>query len=800
MRIERFSHFASSISLVALSAFIATVSAASLPTSVFYTASCTPNGDPWADYLSPQLTQCTVAISNNEEHNLTGLVAGTLTYSSDIDRDGWDKLSVYMNTNTTLPLEVQYYGMGYLEGFATFDKIFDFSVALFETSFGDFSDLNNASSGDGATFWSFGDMYAPTDVKKWIADNLEQVESYANSTTQPTAPPPPYAGYQEALRHLLLQMRGMADGYMDGCKAANATAWHNGASPPRCANPNVMLNVLPRATMYAMNYRNEVGDVWNAFRSTWRNLPATPLYNNYLNTKSASVLVTATASDLYVAHVSYDAYQIGLRKQYKTYNFMGVGEPQAASQSPTNIFVSMSSYPGMISSQDDWYMTGNGLAVTSSPLVNNDNNLTAKYLLGIGNNVGIPSFLRTMIANYYATNGPSWLSTFSFAPSNTYSAEWLVADMKLFSESDASTAGLLGNSVLPPNVLLIIEAIPGQIISSDGTSTLYGGSGNNNVNSDPTNGEGFWAAYSIPAYQESIASTLTNTLAASYGAYFSAAQNPIGQMLSRNATDAQNLQGIAKVMRYNQYSTDPLSIIQNCISANISFNNTCIPRYSSSQAIGARGDLNPHQNQTQNNNNNNVINFGPLSALLGYRLYGAVDVKISSYSGMMQSIVQQNAYNATRPNAFVANVVSGPPSSPTLTSTHEILSPLPIFDWLGDVVPHPGLPSSFNFSYLSIASFPSVMPTPTPINNNEDEPNETDLIIVGLVGGVIVLLVIIGLTIYSHRKKVRADAEHQIQFQKRMLAEAEKISEEGSVDEETAIKKRLICDKEYGAV
>eukprot|EP00744_Colponema_vietnamica_P020705 GILI01029466.1.p1 GENE.GILI01029466.1~~GILI01029466.1.p1 ORF type:complete len:484 (+),score=48.12 GILI01029466.1:106-1452(+) len=415
----------------------------------------------------------------------------------------------------------------------------------------------------------------------------------------------------------------------------------------------------------------------------------------------------------------------------------------------------MSSYPGAISSQDDWFMTGSGLAVVSCPLANVDDARTAQFLFGGSSNStakpSVPTFLRAMLANYYSADGLSWTDIFSFAPSGTYAAQWLIVDMKLHVEaSEATLANGIGNSALVPNTLTILESAPGLISSTDGSSALFGGQGNNPVNSDLYNGNGFWAGYAVPAFPSVLQATQASALEATYGAYFSASENPLLRMIARNVTsNGSPIAGpaaIADILRWNNYASDPLSVIQNCSSPVRPFNNSCSPLASSAQALGARGDLAP-------NTRNVMTNLGPLSPLLAFRLYGAVDVKVCSFTGMMQS-------TSTLGPAFVSQVASGP-------SAFNSDSALPLFDWIGFSVAHTGLPSSFNFSSVSMASYPSIMPV---VSGSEpaQEPGGSNLIIVGFACGVAVLLIIIGITVYSHRKKAKADIDRQVDLHKRM--------------------------------
>jgi len=124
------------------------------------------------------------------------------------------------------------------------------------------------------------------------------------------------------------------------------------------------------------------------------------------------------------------------------------------------------------------------------------------------------------------------------------------------------------------------------------------------------------------------------------------------------------MDSLVKLMRYNNYQTDPLS---KC---------DCTPPYSANAAIAARGDLNLPNGKYPFNG-------------LGFEDMGAIDFKAANLA-----LVKQFKFRA----------ISGP--------THD---DVPIFDWttssLKDKVRHFGQPAIWNFTAVEY-DLAKLQPTP----------------------------------------------------------------------------------------
>jgi len=134
-----------------------------------------------------------------------------------------------------------------------------------------------------------------------------------------------------------------------------------------------------------------------------------------------------------------------------------------------------------------------------------------------------------------------------------------------------------------------------------------------------------------------------------YGDWFTYERTPRALIFARDAPNVSDMNSMIKLMRYNNFTLDPLS---KC---------DCSPPFSGENAISARNDLNPR---------NGTYPFGAL----GHRSHGGTDMKVTSYK------LSQNLQ-------FIAQ------SGPTW-------NPLPPFIWSNqDFVdtPHVGHPDTWQF-------------------------------------------------------------------------------------------------------
>jgi hypothetical protein len=116
-----------------------------------------------------------------------------------------------------------------------------------------------------------------------------------------------------------------------------------------------------------------------------------------------------------------------------------------------------SSYPGCISSTDDYYVTNNKLMVTETTLDIIDMSLydsikdVSRY---------IPNFMRVNSATFFSKSAEDWVKSFKFYNSGTYSSQWMVVDYNNFQSAKQNDKNF-------EKVLFVLEQTPNSMISYD---------------------------------------------------------------------------------------------------------------------------------------------------------------------------------------------------------------------------------------------------------------------------------------------------------------------------------------------
>jgi len=307
--------------------------------------------------------------------------------------------------------------------------------------------------------------------------------------------------------------------------------------------------------------------------------------------------------------------------------------------------VSFASYPATLASLDDFYVVSNGLVVQETTIGNGNPVLYEQFLSPFS----IFEFSRNIIANRLADTGASWAPIYLKYNSGTYNNMNMILDYKLFSP---------GSSTLKPETLLVVEQIPGYVMTTDVSAML--------------SQNRYFASYNI-AFDPLIRRLSGVDLdEAQHGSVFNYAQSPRGQIFARDAPKVQTLDALKLLMRSCDFKNDPLSL-QKPMCDYMGWTN-CTPAYTSEFCIATRGDLNP-------------INGTWALPMMAHRNHIASDAKISHFK----------TYNST---TLPADVVCGP-----VGSRDNPLS-TPTFKWstsdFEKTLPHLGHPDAFEFDWVNI--------------------------------------------------------------------------------------------------
>nr|XP_005336896.1 putative phospholipase B-like 2 [Ictidomys tridecemlineatus] len=364
------------------------------------------------------------------------------------------------------------------------------------------------------------------------------------------------SGYWHQVRLTLLQLKGLEDSY-EG----------------RVSFPTGKFTIKPLGFLL-LQISGDLEDLEPALNKTRTRA--------VLGSGSCSALIKLLPGqrDLLVAHNTWNSYQHMLRiiKKY-TFQFRE-GPQEDALLVPGNQMV-FSSYPGTIFSCDDFYILGSQL-VALETTIGNRNAALWKYVQPEG---CVLEWIRNLVANRLALDGAIWTDVFKRFNSGTYNNQWMIVDYKAFVPGQTSPGG---------RVLTVLEQLPGLVVVADKTSDLY----------EMT----YWASYNIPAFETVFNASGLQALVAQYGNWFSYDKNPRAQIFQRNQSLVRDMDSMIRLMRYNNFLHDPLSLCE-----------ACSPQPNGENAISARSDLNPANGSY------------PFQAL-HQRLHGGIDVKVTNMS------------------------------------------------------------------------------------------------------------------------------------------------------------------------
>ena len=103
------------------------------------------------------------------------------------------------------------------------------------------------------------------------------------------------------------------------------------------------------------------------------------------------------------------------------------------------------SSPAFLSSVDDFYITGNGLAVIETTNGNHNRALWQRV-----SPKSVLSWVRVIVANMVASTAKDWMDSFSQMNSGTYNNQWMVLDTKRFVRGER----------LQNNTFWVLEQLP----------------------------------------------------------------------------------------------------------------------------------------------------------------------------------------------------------------------------------------------------------------------------------------------------------------------------------------------------
>jgi hypothetical protein len=251
--------------------------------------------------------------------------------------------------------------------------------------------------------------------------------------------------------------------------------------------------------------------------------------------------------------------------------------------------VRSSSYPGMIGSSDDWFLTDHGLAIIETTFANL--NSTARLQISPSS---VSLFQRSSIANYLAATPAEWAAVVGTENSGTCPNQWMVVQLRWAFEDLAAPP-----RALRPGTFVVAEQAPGLTVALDQTAHLQR--------------EGYWASYNVPAYPAT-----RQRLNVTDGPWneSSFTEAPRARIFRAMQGDVTNATSLYYLMRYNNYEHDPLATAPWCKTPwNAHGTQNCTVTQDPEDAIASRADLAESPDFP--------------TATSSPSLYGAIDAKVT---------------------------------------------------------------------------------------------------------------------------------------------------------------------------
>ncbi|KAF2076551.1 hypothetical protein CYY_002165 [Polysphondylium violaceum] len=340
--------------------------------------------------------------------NVTGSIAWGY-FKDELFLDGWGKLSI--ETVSTVSDEIAFTGAGYLEGYLSWNQIYNFSVNYFST----FLNTTNAKE-------------FPIEVVEFVSNNYQYMDEQVKAAS-PTDP------YWIQVANAMSQLNGLYNGYND---ATVGTEYQ-----------------LSFLEIYMLNLYGDMGDIISATMSD--NTEFTPLSRKDVEQKMATdghctalIKLAPNNAELYVAHTTW-AELAQMSRIYKRIKIPVASTPYGSE----TLFAS---YPALLVSIDDFYMIRPSQLMLTETL----NSLLNNTLYSVVTPNSFLYWVRNLVANRLSNSGFEWVNYFVPYNSGTNNIQFMIVDYKLFTP----------NQPIQPDTLWIVEQYPGGYVAADVSFSL----------------------------------------------------------------------------------------------------------------------------------------------------------------------------------------------------------------------------------------------------------------------------------------------------------------------------------------
>ncbi|KAJ8037242.1 Phospholipase B-like 1 [Holothuria leucospilota] len=254
----------------------------------------------------------------------------------------------------------------------------------------------------------------------------------------------------------------------------------------------------------------------------WKHMTKSQLTKFIAENGHCSVLIKVLPGleNVYMSHSTWFYYQATLR----IYKYYDLNVPGLASTK-----ISFSSYPGFLESLDDFYHMSSGLTMLQTT-----NNVFNQSLYSAVVPESLLAWQRVRLANHLAHDGHSWGTLLKKYNSGTYNNQYMIVDRRKLKLKEA----------ILDNALWVVEQIPTLVVYKDETDVLRAG---------------YWPSYNVPFFEEIYNMSGYPDVVAMHGPDMSYQLAPRGKIFRRDQGSVKDMDTMKRIMRYNEYMTDPYS-------------------------------------------------------------------------------------------------------------------------------------------------------------------------------------------------------------------------------------------------
>ena len=332
-------------------------------------------------------------------------------YTSSYEKEGWDHLTL---SSSDQPESVysdytKHYGMGYLEGYITYKRMYDH-----------YRNNNNYK-------FHKNNGVMPEYLENFFKANIEFMKKMGTKYGDTD----PY--FHEAYNYYN-QMVGILDGY------------NTRVQEEKKKNISLELETITLPHFMAIISVGDIDELENlkkTNRPNYKNMTSEEI-KNYVTERmhcSSLIKVAPDFSDVWFGHSTWSGYN-RLLKMFKEYRYYPGGKFPVKANT-----IMVSGYAGVINSNDDFYITSANLYVAETT-----NNVFNTSLFDLLTPESFTCWMRTMIALRLSDNGKEWCEIFQKLNSGTYNNQFMVLDLKLIDTELKQ---------ISDGALYIIEQLPG---------------------------------------------------------------------------------------------------------------------------------------------------------------------------------------------------------------------------------------------------------------------------------------------------------------------------------------------------